>query len=163
MSLLLGRRPLGHWVGAPHKQRNRSRTHGTDNGCLKVLVHDAVVNQLAQAIEDIGAAVRTEALIPEFTPTATRRMDIWAYGVPGCQDLLVDVTVRSEMAKYHGAPVAPTTTELWQQWADTQERHKLVDYPDAGGRHCTPFVIGSWGRISPAGEALLVHLPGRCG
>ena len=64
-------------------------------------MHNAVVNQLAQAIEDTGVAVRVEALILEFTPTATRRMDIWAFGVPGCQDLLIDVTARSEMSKAH--------------------------------------------------------------
>ena len=76
-------------------------------GGLKVLMHNAVVHQLAQIIEDTGAVVRVEALIPEFTPTATRRME----------DLLVDVTVRSEMAKtHHGAPAAPGAPEQWQTW-----------------------------------------------
>ena len=80
-------------------------------------MHNSIVNQLAQCIEDTGAVVRVEALMPEFTPTATRRMDIWAYGVPGCQDLLIDVTVRSDMAMSHGSLVAPRDQEHWHPGA----------------------------------------------
>ena len=46
----------------------------------------------------------------------------------------------------------------WQDWAASQERHKLHTCPEAEGRRCTPFVIGAVGRLSLGAEALLTHL-----
>ena len=65
-------------------------------------------------------------------------MDIWAYVIPGCQDLLVDVTARSEMAKSHGTPAAPRTHEQWHRSVETQERHKLAEYPRQEGGTAPP-------------------------
>ena len=130
-------------------------------GGLKVTLHNAVVKELCQVLEDTGAVVRTEALVPEFDPASTRRMDIWAFGVPGCQDLLVDLTVRSELAHTrHGKQYRPDDEREWLQWVAQQDSQKMATYPPAEGRHCTPFTFGVWGRCSPGAEALLTHLAG---
>ncbi len=47
------------------------------SGGHMVQLQDAVVSQLAQAVDDSGATVRVEAHIPEFHLVATRRMDLF--------------------------------------------------------------------------------------
>ena len=63
-------------------------------------------------------------------------MDAWAFGARGVDDLLIDVTVRSEMAQRRAAP--PTMAQAWRTWVERQE----ADYPHALGPECTPFVVG---------------------
>ena len=52
---------------------------GCADGGLKVALHNAVDRELCQVLEDTGATVRIEALVPEFAPVTTRHLDIWAF------------------------------------------------------------------------------------
>ena len=42
----------------------------------KVALRSAVVKELYQVLEDTGATVRTEVVVPEFAPATTRHLDI---------------------------------------------------------------------------------------
>ena len=129
-------------------------------GGNRLALHNGIAKELAQAFEDAGASVRLEVLVPEFAPVGTRLLDVWAYGMQGCRDLFVDVTIRSEMARSHGKPAAPQTDPDWRRWCQAQEQPKHREYPPVGGLACNPFVQGQWGRLAPAEQALLVHLAG---
>ena len=83
---------------------------------LKVHLHKKVVRELSHAMEDTRAVVRTEAVVPRTEPSPTNFMGIWVFGIPGCQDLLVDVTIRSEFSvTRHGGPFLPGKDEQWEQ------------------------------------------------
>ena len=81
---------------------------------LKNAMRRAIVLALADASREFGALFCLEALVLEFQPRAADLMDLWVlFGARGLDDLLNDVTARSEMAHRGHGGQQERTTHVW--------------------------------------------------
>ena len=130
--------------------------HAMDCPCgpLRNRQHNEVAEVYADILEECGALCRMEVFVPEFSSSKEAWLDVWAYGIHGLPDLLLDITCRHPRASRYRPE-----SELQPGAASAQsEREKQDRYPPAGGRSVWPIVYESWGRASAGAESLLLHL-----
>ena len=65
-----------------------------DIGPLRTFWHDDLANIYADILDEVGAVVRQEVFVPEFSNRQEAWLDVWGYGLPKLPDLLLDITVR---------------------------------------------------------------------
>ena len=125
-----------------------------ESGPLRTRRHDALADAYADIVEECGALARREVFVQELTGTKEAWLDVWAYGVHGLADLLLDITVRHPGA----ARYRPRSEVVPGVAATAGEGDKYDRYPSAAGRSVWPVAYETWGRAGAAAETLLVNL-----
>ena len=123
-------------------------------GPLRTRRHDGIADVYADIAEECGALARREVFVQELTGAKEAWLDVWAYGIHGIDDLLLDITVRHPRA----ARYRPRSEAVSGAAAAVGEREKYDRYPAAAGRSVWPVSYETWGRAGEAAETLLVSL-----
>ena len=123
-------------------------------GPLRTRRHNDVAEEYASILEEVGGIARREIYVPELSHETEAILDVWGYGIPELQDLLLDVTVHHpRVANFRpGADRCPGFAAL------VAEGQKHIRYPAAGGRRIWPVAYETWGRAGEEAEQLLVAL-----
>ena len=120
-------------------------------GPLRTLRHDTLADIYADILDEVGAVVRREVFVPEFSLTEEAWLDVWSYGIPELPDLLLDITVRHPRASRY----LPGAAQEHGSAARHAEIEKLRKYPAAHGRAVWPIAHETWGRLGDRAEQLL--------
>ena len=123
-------------------------------GPLRTRRHNDVAEEYASILEEVGGIARREIFVPEFSNDTEAVLDVWGYGIPELQDLLLDATVHNpRVANFRpGSERSPGFATL------VAEGQKHLRYPAAGGRSIWPVAYETWGRAGEEAELLLVAL-----
>ena len=127
-----------------------------DPGPLRTFRHNDLSDIYAEILEEVGAVVRQEAFVPEFSTAKEAWLDVWAYGLPELSDLLLDLTVRHPSASRY----QPGAARQQCYTAEEAAREKEAKYAAAGGRSVWPIAHGTWGRLGSLAEELLAKCAG---
>ena len=124
-------------------------------GPLEVRRHNDVAEAYGDVMQDdCGALVRREVYVPELSRTKEAWLDVWAYGVHGLPDLLLDVTIRHPRCERY----LPNSSQIPGHAAAQAEKEKEDKYPSAAGRSAWPVAYETWGRAGQQAELLLCQL-----
>ena len=125
-----------------------------DTGPLRIFRHNDLADVYAAILEEVGAVVRQEVFVPEFsTENKEAWLDVWAYGLPDLSDLLLDITVRHPGSSRY----QPGAARQHGYTAEQATREKEEKYAAAGGRSVWTIAHESWGRIGCLAEELLAR------
>ena len=128
--------------------------HAITCGCgpLRTRRHNDIADVYADILEEVGALVRREVFVPEFSASGREAwLDVWAYGVQEFHDALLDITVVHPGATCY----QPAASRSVGHTAEVAEGRKDDRYPTALGRSVWPVAHETWGRLGERAERLL--------
>ena len=127
--------------------------HAVDcpRGPLRNFRHNDIADVYADIVDEAGAIARREVYVPELSGAREAWLDVWAYGIPECPDMLLDITVRHPRADRYRPASEKTAGAACVRAAE--DKHGR--YGAAGGREIWPVAHETWGRLGTEAEHLL--------
>ena len=142
------RRNVGEDLRRPGRLRRRVRARTSPQSPPR---HNAIADDYAGIVEEIGAMARREVFVAEWSSQREAWLDVWVYGVLEMPDTLLDITVRHPRAERY----QPGASEAEGHAAAKGEQEKVARYPSSGGRCVWPLAHETWGRLGSEAECFL--------
>ena len=119
-------------------------------GPFRTRRHDDLAECYADIAEEAGAVSRREVFVRELSGSTEAWLDVWAYGLPEANDVLLDITVRHPRAARYRPQAELTSGHA----ASEAEKEKLDKYPGTS-RQVWPIAHETWGRLGAQAEEFL--------